>query len=378
MRNNLAGRLVVGGAVLVILIGIALRFVIPSPQAGAKGPTKISSEPQYSPARTFSLRSPPSPPEEDPAAPGDEQIDQLLPRDKIEQYLTLHHRDAASLLAAFCASDIVFGNRQYLREAATNFPGNPRVQLAVLSKNLYPQERRKWLEAFKSSSPSNSLAFYLSAEDHFKSDQPKAAINELLAASRQPEFQDYAMQSWLGTEELFRFTGESPLFSSMAALSASQNLVTLSKLRNVADSIHELQAEYVERGDSASVQNLSEFGVGLAQRLVRGNAGKFVGNQSVGLAIERDLLQALDQSTPYSFLNGKTPAQRLDEIQQTRADIREVIKSYSAFFEIPEQEMGNEMEREMFDYLERIKATGELEAGRWLAERAKAKSKSGD
>ena len=62
-----------------------------------------------------------------------------------------------SLLAAFRALD----DTNYLNEAATNFPNNPQVELAVLAHDEFPADRRKWLDLFKASSPSNSLANYL-------------------------------------------------------------------------------------------------------------------------------------------------------------------------------------------------------------------------
>ena len=69
-----------------------------------------------------------------------------------------------SLLAAFRALD----DTNYLNEAATNFPNNPQVELAVLAHDEFPADRRKWLDLFKASSPSNSLANYLSAQDYFQ------------------------------------------------------------------------------------------------------------------------------------------------------------------------------------------------------------------
>ena len=107
----------------------------------------------------------------------------------------------------------------YLKEAATNFPGDPQVQLTVLAQDAFPEDRRKWLDAFKASSPSNSLANYLSARDYFKNNQQDAAMKELLEASGKGQFADYAMESYLGAAELSRFAGASPLIANTAAMS---------------------------------------------------------------------------------------------------------------------------------------------------------------
>src|SRR6185437_7654844 len=72
-----------------------------------------------------------------------------LPREKVEEYLARRHRDVASLLAAFHALQ----DTNYLREAATNFPNDPQVQWTILAQDAFPQDRRKWLDAFKTSSP---------------------------------------------------------------------------------------------------------------------------------------------------------------------------------------------------------------------------------
>src|SRR4029079_644303 len=90
----------------------------------------------------------------------------------------------------------------YLKEAALNFPNDSRVQLGVLSSNLYPEDRRKWLDLFKASAPDNSLANYLSGREYFKDGQSAEAMNELREATRKTGFQDYAMESKLDEEEL--------------------------------------------------------------------------------------------------------------------------------------------------------------------------------
>jgi len=38
------------------------------------------------------------------------------------------------------------GGEAYLREAAERFPDDPRVQWTVLYKNLFPEQRRAWLD----------------------------------------------------------------------------------------------------------------------------------------------------------------------------------------------------------------------------------------
>jgi hypothetical protein len=126
-----------------------------------------------------------------------------LPREKVEAWLTKHHRDAVSLLTAFRALD----DTNYLNEAATNFPNNPQVELAVLTHDEFPADRRKWLDLFKASSPSNSLANYLSAQDYFKNGNANAAVQELLAATGKSQFDTYNTENMLDSEDLYSSSG---------------------------------------------------------------------------------------------------------------------------------------------------------------------------
>ena len=102
-----------------------------------------------------------------------------------------------SLLAAFRALD----DTNYLNEAATNFPNNPQVELAVLAHDEFPADRRKWLDLFKASSPSNSLANYLSAQDYFQNGNTDAAVQELLAATGKSQFENYAVRIRIGMKK---------------------------------------------------------------------------------------------------------------------------------------------------------------------------------
>ncbi|HET7623650.1 MAG TPA: hypothetical protein VFM25_00175 [Verrucomicrobiae bacterium] len=104
---------------------------------------------------------------------------QKISHDQAEEWLARHGRDAASLLAAFRAMN----DTNYLNEAMAAFPNDPRVELAVLSRDEFSAERRKWLDLFKKSSPDNSLANYLSAQDYFKNGQTAEAVQELLSAN---------------------------------------------------------------------------------------------------------------------------------------------------------------------------------------------------
>ena len=48
----------------------------------------------------------------------------------------------------------------------------PAVQCAVIANKVFPEEQRKWIDAFKASSPDNALPWYFSALDYFKRSRP--------------------------------------------------------------------------------------------------------------------------------------------------------------------------------------------------------------
>ena len=363
MRIPLTGKLLIAAAALVLLMGIALSFLHKTPQPSPNQPEALK---EVSERRQLSTSVQPTAHEDSSARPTQQQIDEGLtglpkvPRVKVEEYVTHHNRDAASLLAAFRET----GDTNYLYEAATNFAGNPQVQLAILARDVFPGERRKWLDAFKESSSGNSLANYLSAQDHFKNGQPDAAIKELLEASGKPQFTDYSMESYLGAEELSRFGGLSPMMANTAAMAAMAGdlLPELANMKGVANGILEAQKPYVNSGDAASVANLSEMGVNLADRLTTGEGGRFVINQLVGIATESIALKSLNQTEPYDFLGGKTPAQRLDELKQQKVSFRELTATLQpSFYSLPEAEQNS--------YIDRVKIYGEVAAMRWLQQR---------
>lgn len=357
-------------AVLVIVAGIVMHFQDRRAEQNTQPPATISRNSQSTPLGTRVSRSQPASPAAEAVEQPDDQLARLLalklPRETIEEYLRLHNRSAQSLLAAFHASGDAnkpIGDLSYLKEAATNFPGDPHVQLAVLAQNAFPEARRQWLDVFKASSPGNSLANYLSAQDYFKNGQPDAAVKELLEASSKPQFANFTMETYLGEKEMYRANGKSPLESNQAAMSASAGdlLPELSTFKGLAQSMGELQKQYANGGDSASAENMAQFNLALANRLTGGDSGKLVISQLVGIALEAIALRNLEPNTSYAFLDGETPSQRTEELKQQKLSIRQLSQSFQSL--LPNL---TEMEKENFE--EREKIYGEIPAMRWVVE----------
>ena len=288
--------------------------------------------------------------------PGEPQPTKLS-AEEVEKFLQRNHRNATSLRTAF----LVTVDTNYLNEAGANFPGDSKVQLSVLLHGAPPEERRKWLDAFKESAPENSLANYLSAREYFNSGQADDGLKELIEATRRPLFQDYTMDSIQALDELGRETGLPPWHSMTTAMAgwASEHMSELALLKNLARDVGDLRKQYQTAGDSQSAENLSQMALALAGRLNGGDESKFAINHLVAISMESSALGQLPPDTAFDFLGGKTPKDRADELRQQKEAIQSLTKGFqSAFF--------NSTESERTAYAEKARAEGELEAMRWI------------
>ena len=281
-----------------------------------------------------------------------------LSRDIVEDYLLKHGRTAQTLLAAFHSS----WETNYLKEATTRFPNDPQLQWTILVREAFPGEQRKWIDLFKESSPEDSLANYLSAQDYLMNGDTNAAINELLEATRKPQFKDYRMESRLDEEELWLTAGKTQLESTHASGWAEDMLGQQALLKSVAYSLHDQEHQYIRAADASSAEHLAQIGMSLAQRLNSGAPTDLAINQLVGNSIEALVLSPLQQDATYEFLSGKTPAQRLDEIKQQRGSLQELTRSYRAIYP-------NLTEAELLTLKERQKIQGDVPAMRWVIQR---------
>ena len=306
----------------------------------------------YSPPKSAGSRNPvPTNSEEVESAPAPK-----ISREQAEAWLAKHNRNAMSLLAAFRA----MGDTNYLNEAATNFPNDPHVELAVLARDEFPVERRKWLDLFKQSSPSNSLANYFSAEDDFKNGKSDEAVQELLAASGKSQFDNFAMENQLDAEQLYSASGKSPIDVVTDGMSdmAGEDLPELAAFKQLALGVQDLEKKYTDTGDANSAVNLAQMGITLGNQIQSGDSGKYLINQLVGVAIEKIMLSKLDQNTSYDFLDGQTPAQISQQLKDQKVATRQFVQQASAAY----LQMSPD---EMLNYSERMKIYGETEAAKW-------------
>jgi len=346
-------------ALLIVMGGVVFHFVKSDRKVQSQKQKQPGAQSDFSESYDFHPYYSPSVPRPSNGVPEQAARIAKLPREKVEAWLAKHSRDAVSLLAAFRALD----DTNYLNEAATNFPNNPQVELAVLARDEFPADRRKWLDLFKVSSPSNSLANYLSAEDCFKNGNTVAAVQELQAATGKSQFDNYTVASELTGEELAQFCGESPLQAYQTAISgvATEELPELATFKRLAQGIEQLQTQEMTAGDNTSAQNLAQMGMVLGNQLINGGGSGLLINQLLGIAVERIVLSQLDSNTGYDFLDGKTPNQVSQELGEQKKEMTQTYQSFNAVYP-------NLTEAEMLNYLDRKKTYGEMNAMRWVVQ----------
>ena len=275
-----------------------------------------------------------------------------LTDDQLAAYLRQFGTNVETLLAT--------QKREYLKLAAELFPDDPRVQYAVVSRDLFPEARREWIERLKQSAPDNAIANYLSARDYLKAGDRDAALKDLSDAMRKTQFNDYSLEQVQNMEDAQLSAGRTIAEAKVAAGSGLL-LPQLAQFKELSQSIQAMQKEYVAAGDTASAQALAQMGHALAQQLTTGEGSRCLINQLVGAAIDRIVLSPLPPDTRPDFLGG-TVQQRIDELTGFRQGVRSLTEDFGDW-------MGRASEAELISYFDRMKLQGEYRALQWLRNR---------
>lgn len=273
---------------------------------------------------------------------------------QVEPYLKSNRRNAASLLAGFRTT----GDRALLEEAMTKYPRDPQVGFEVsIVRDLPAADRRQWLDAFKQSAPDNALANYLSALDQLRSGQTDQAVEELVAASGKPRFQDYSLERTQNDEEAFQSAGY-PAAEAKIVANVQLLLPQLVQVRDLGREIVNLADRYGQAGDDASRQAALQMAVALGRRYSDAGPGEVLIAQLVGISVERTALTAMDPASPYGN-GGQTVQDRLDLLKQQRDTFRALSQQADPLWQ-------NMSGQDWMSYHSRSAAFGEESALRWL------------
>jgi RNA polymerase sigma factor (sigma-70 family) len=275
---------------------------------------------------------------------------------QVEKYLKENHRSASSLLAAFRAT----GDQTLLKEATEQFPNDPQVAFtAAYAPGTTPEDRTRWLAAFKESAPENSMANYLSALDHFKAGRIDQAIADLSAAAGKQKYQDYSWDFIQGGQEAYRSAGyseaEARIIPSMALV-----LPQLAELKQLNEQMVNLATAYRQAGDEASAQAALQMDAALGQRL-DGPGNLSLITQLVGMAIESMALKQMDPNAPYGD-SGQTVKNRLEEVSQRKTTLAGFAKQLDRIYETISAP-------DWISYHDRWLAFGEDNAITWLLDK---------
>lgn len=255
-------------------------------------------------------------------------------------------------------SYLATGDETLLREAAAKFPDEPQVQFAVLSKDLFPEERRKWIDALKESDPENSLANYLSAVDFLKNGQRKEAFEELSQAMSKDRFDDYVSEAFQNTEEFLSHAGYSDLTAKYTSV-LELELPHLSEMKNVANEVSLEYQQLVSNERFDEADELAMAGLRLGQQMSLGDASRTLISQIVGIAVEKKILSAMDPERQYPNLPLSIDQMR-SELQRQQDELKSLIPT------VREVVMPHQDERMLLNYLERFKLQGEENAIQWF------------
>jgi len=289
-----------------------------------------------------------------------EQVPKLT-AEQVEAYLKANGRSASGLLAGYRAS----GDMALLNEAMERYPNDPQVAFeAVIRRDLSPKQARGWLDALKQAAPDNALANYLSAREYFKAGQTDLGVQELIAASGKPQFQDYTLARFQEDREACLAAGYSVGEASLGALSWLE-VPQLAQCKQLAQETVALAKSYAQAGDQPSAQAVLQMTVTLGQRYGNGPANPVLIGQLVGAAIEKMALHELDPGSPYDG-NGGTVQDRINQLAQQRATIRDLAKKSSAV-------LPTMSDQEIINYLNRRVLFGEVAAMQWAAGKQGAK-----
>ena len=282
-----------------------------------------------------------------------DEVPRKVPPEVLETYLERNGRSAGSLVAAVVVAE---EDEAYLGEAAQRFPNDPLVQFTLLYKNLFPEQRREWLDRFMTSAPDNALPAYLSAREHLKAGDTAAALRDLQEASRRPRYIDYSLETMLEVEQLSLQSGASVAEAKVGAFAAVP-MPQLVQFKQLGQEMLTLREQYLAAGDPASGRALEQMVLQLADLLTTGEGSRLLISQLVGVAIERRFLEQLPPEV-FSEVLGMTPAQRVEELSAWKTALKKEVPDLEAL-------LSQGSEAEVISYFDRLKSQGELAAIRW-------------
>ncbi len=276
-----------------------------------------------------------------------------LTSEEVAAYVRLNNANAQSLLAAFETDKDI----NWLRQAAANFPDDPRVMFAVVNFGdaSIPGARQEWLDKLARAAPENALIDFLSASERLKQNDPEGAIRALRAAQGKTSFDDYTMHTIQSAEEMHTRAGRSSA-EAKAMAGIQTRLPHLQEVRNLGREMAKLFEARWRTGDIATANEIAAAGLNMGRHLSVGTGNRYLINELVGIATEKVFLDALDPSAEHPFLD-----RPLAELQQELQKQRDNIKTVAAAVDLEKMP-----DADVIAYFDRMKLYGEYETLKWF------------
>jgi hypothetical protein len=268
-------------------------------------------------------------------------------------YVTANRTNAVSLVTAFEATR----DKEFLKAAAEKFPNDPFVQAKILLHDVFPEDRAKWIAAFKQSAPDNALANLLAGREAMKNGDIKGAIAEIAAAQGKP-YDEFTRQSAQGLEEAYLAAGRSIAEAKTLGM-AEITLPHLAQLKNFGGEFLELAEKSAASGDVKTQQDLLLLNWQIGEKLRSGREQSPLITELVGIAMQNASLKKWPTDAPF----GDMPAaDALAANLAAREDVRNATPIFERWFP-------NAPDSEIISYMDRIKSFGERDAIVWLKDR---------
>ena len=275
---------------------------------------------------------------------------------ELQPYLRDKHRSAQSLVTVSrLARDL-----GPLREAAQRFPLDPQVQLELALRSEDAEEKSRAIKALSEVDSKNPMGPYLAASAAFAAGDQEEALRQMRQAAERGALEDYARTSPLSAEEACLAAGYQPLEAKAAGIDIYMQTATAAgemELVTLSGQLSELSASLATGGDDDSALAVLDMGAALGRQMQAAPAQTGAG-QLVGITLETKFLkkQAPDDVLPDQ---GITVQQRLDQL----AERKNVIKAAMRGIDLSDPELNPAV---LSQYLDRLKAEGELPAKQWL------------
>jgi len=294
---------------------------------------------------------------------GRTETEDLTP-EEINIYLTEKNHSADSLIAAYS----VTYDTNYLKEAAEKYPDDPHVEFVVLRKDLFPEDRWHWLQAFKENAPDNSLANYLAASEYFREGKPEQAFAEMAKADAKPGLNVYWIDIAQAVSEAYISAGFAIPDARLEGIAFSPSpVIPLLPQQQFCHDISALIDQYQQSGNVAAANSLAEMELRLGERFTTGDAGKCLINEMTGELIQKFALGKLAPSTVVeSDGTSQTAAERTAELK-AKAQSRLEIIPYIAIDQLMASHTLSD--DDVLTYYEHVKTDGELAALRWVRDK---------